>query len=517
MIFYSILAVVSIPVGFFVWGMLDWVWLKPRRLERCLKKQGLKGNPYRILHGDMKESCRMISDAVNSQPMSPSDDDIAPKLLPHFLQIISKYGKSCYLWMGPTPMVFIMHPDLIKEVLNKNYLYQKPHTNPLLNKLVQGILVYENDQWKKHRKLLNPAFYTEKLKLMEPAFMISCGDMVSKWEGRASREEHCEVDVWPDLQTMTSDVISRTAFGSNYKDGSRIFELQTEQAMHIMEAFNEVYVPGWRFVPTKRNRRMHEIQKEVKSSVHTIIEKRLKAMHAGDTSKDDLLGILLQSNLQEIEKHGNKGVGMSIEEVIEECKLFYFAGQETTSVLLVWTMVLLSKFQEWQAQAREEVLRVFGRDKKPHFEGLNDLKVVTMILYESLRLYPPVAYLTRKTTQEVKLGDMTLPAGVMVSLPILLLHLDTDIWGAEAKEFKPDRFSDGIMKATKGKHAFFPFGGGPRICIGQNFALVEAKMAMAMILQRFSFELSPSYGHAPYSRATTQPKHGAPLIMHKLY
>ncbi|CAH9080474.1 unnamed protein product [Cuscuta epithymum] len=306
--------------------------------------------------------------------------------------------------MGPTPMVFIMHPDLIKEVLNKNYLYQKPHANPLARNLVQGIFTYENDKWKKHRRLLNPAFFTEKLKLMEPAFMISCGDMVRKWEARA--EEYCEVDVWPDLQTMTSDVISRTAFGSSYKDGRRIFELQTEQALHVTEAMRHVYVPGWRYVPTKRHRRMHDIKKEVKSCIRTIIEKRLNAMQVGRTNNDDLLGILLQSNLQDIKKHGNKGAGMSIEEVIEECKLFYFAGQETTSVLLVWTMVLLGRFREWQAQAREEVLQVFGRDKEPHFQGLNDLKVVTMILYESLRLYPPGTNLTRSTIEEIKLGDI---------------------------------------------------------------------------------------------------------------
>ncbi|CAH9126890.1 unnamed protein product [Cuscuta epithymum] len=448
--------------------------------------------------------------------MSPSDDDTAARVLPDFIQTINKYGKNCYLWMGPTPMVLIMHPDLIKEVLNKNYIYHRPNISPVLRNLVSGIFLCENDKWKMHRRLLNPAFFSEKLKLMEPAFMISCYEMVSKWEGRASREDYCEVDVWPDLQTMASDVISRAAFGSSYEDGRKIFELQTEQAMHVTDTLRQVYVPGWRFVPTKRNRRMHDIKNEVKAYVCTIIEKRLKAMAAGETKNDDLLGILLQSNLQEIKKHGDKKAGMSIEEVIEECKVFYFAGQETVAVLLLWTMILLSKFQYWQAQAREEVLQVFGRDKKPHFEGLNDLKIVTMVLYESLRLYPPVPNLTRQTVEEIKLGDMTLPPGVMLSLPILLVHLDTEVWGAEATKFKPDRYSDGIMKATNGKHAFFPFGGGPRVCIGQNFALLEVKMAMAMILQRFSFELSPSYAHAPFTSVTTQSKYGAPLIIHKL-
>ncbi|KAI3516914.1 hypothetical protein L1887_16059 [Cichorium endivia] len=283
----------------------------------------------------------------------------------------------------------------------------------------------------------------------------------------------------------------------------------------IVKSIQSDFFPGSRFLAMNRNKRIKEIDQKVRDSIRGIVNRRLVAMKSGESSNDDLLGILLKSNYEEIKQDGNKNSGLSMEEIIEECKLFYVAGQETTRDLLIWTMVLLGQHTNWQARARDEVLHNF-RDKKPDFEGLSHLKVVNMIFNEVLRLYPSVASLGRTVHKESKLGDITLPAGTLLQLNILLLHYDSEIWGDDVKEFNPERFLEGVAKVTKGQTCYLPFGGGPRICIGQNFAILEAKLVLAMILQHFSFEISPSYSHAPHLLGTVQPQFGAHLILRKL-
>ncbi|KEH38478.1 putative 11-oxo-beta-amyrin 30-oxidase [Medicago truncatula] len=496
------------------WKILNWLWLKPKKLEKFLREQGLKGNSYRLLVGDIRDLLKMRKETT-SKPMNLSDD-IAPRVFSYFHHSVAKYGKNSFMWFGPTPRVNISDPELIKYVLNKIYDFQKPNASPLVRLLANGLVNLEGEKWSKHRKLINPAFNIEKLKIMLPIFFKSCDDLITKWERMLSSDGSCELDVWPFLQNLASDVISRTAFGSSYEEGKRIFQLQIEQAELTKKVMIQVFIPGWRFLPTSTHRRMKEIDREIKASLTDMINKREIALKAGEATKDDLLGILLELNHKEMEEHdNNKDVGMSLDDVIEECKLFYFAGQETTSVLLVWAMMLLSRYPDWQARAREEVLQVFG-NKKPDFDGLNQLKIVTMILYEVLRLYPPAIATSRSTHKDVKLGNLTLPAGVQITLPIVLVHHDSELWGEDAKVFNPERFSGGISKATNGRFSFFPFGGGPRICIGQNFSMLEAKMAMAMILKKFSFELSPSYAHAPTQVITLQPKYGVHLILRKV-
>ncbi|KAH6833547.1 cytochrome P450 [Perilla frutescens var. hirtella] len=495
------------------WKILNWLWFRPRMLEKSLRQQGFTGNSYRLFYGDLKDMRRKSKEAL-SKPINFSHD-IVHRVIPSIHIALNNYGNNCFVWFGPRPALVVLDPEIVREIVSKTYVFQKPPGRPFIRLLARGLASLETDKWAKHRRLINPAFHVEKLKHMVPSFYLSCADMLSKWDKIVPSDGSCEVDVWPYLQTLTSDVISRTAFGSSYEEGTKIFQLQKEVAQHVVEASRSVYIPGFRFLPTKVNLRIKEIRKEVKSSLLNIISRRMKAMEAGEVTRGDLLGLLLESNSEEIKQKGSK-FGMSMNEVIEECKLFYFAGHETTASLLVWTMILLSKHTDWQVRARDEVLQVFGRRKPDDHQELNHLKIISMILHEVLRLYPPAILLTRATHKECEIGKVSLPAGVQLILPPILLQRDCKIWGDDAGEFEPERFKEGVSKATRGQLAYFPFGWGPRICIAQNFAMLEAKMAMVMILQHYSFQLSPSYSHAPHHVVALQPQHGAHLILSKL-
>ena len=240
-----------------------------------------------------------------------------------------------------------------------------------------------------------------------------------------------------------------------------------------------------------------------------------EAPDAAESSKADvdLLGLMRAAT----EDGSGKEASMSDQQLMDECVTFLVAGHETTSNLLSWTMVLLSQHPEWQEKAREEVQQVLGsyvrgdNMQELDFDKLNELKVVGMILNETLRLYPPAYAVSRSCVKTTKLSDnLTLPAGSGVILPIGVLHRRKELWGEDADEFKPQRFENGT---TGFGGAFVPFSLGPRVCIGQNFAVAEAKVILSMLLFNFSWELASTYRHHPEINLTLRCRHGVPLLM----
>ncbi|KAL5856696.1 hypothetical protein ACOSQ3_004154 [Xanthoceras sorbifolium] len=375
-----------------------------------------------------------------SRPMGLSHD-IVPHLNPFLHKLAATYKRIFVVWFGTTPRVAVMDPKLIKAILtDKSGDIKKTEMNQIVKLFGSGIASYEGEKWVKHRKIIHPAFHIDKLKEMLPAFSRCSDELIEKWNKSVRSAGSCELNVYPEFQKLNGEYITRTAFDSNFEEGSLIFSLQKEQAKLVLRSQLIMNFPLLRFLPTKVNKRMKQIYGEVRVLLGGIIDKRVKSMQMGDNEKEDLLGLLLKSNMKELQdNYQNSNAGMTTEDIIEECNTFYTAGSDTIVNLLTWSMVALSMHQNWQERAREEVLKILGKNK-PTFDDLNHLKLVNMILLEVLRLYPPTS-IVRRTTRKTKLGDFYLPAGVELFIPLHTVHRNPEQWGEDALEFNPQSSS----------------------------------------------------------------------------
>eukprot|EP00252_Welwitschia_mirabilis_P026760 TRINITY_DN8905_c0_g1_i5.p1 TRINITY_DN8905_c0_g1~~TRINITY_DN8905_c0_g1_i5.p1 ORF type:complete len:594 (+),score=83.28 TRINITY_DN8905_c0_g1_i5:248-1783(+) len=507
---YLGLAVCVTLLGTVLLILLHIFWWKPRHVRKCLEKQGIKVLPMALVLGSGRDMSRMLKQS-QSTPMHSFSNDIIPRVLPYYHFWTQKYGKDFVFWFGNKARLNVPFPELIKEILakrNGNFVIQHGMRNPLTDMLLgRGLVYLSGDKWAKHRKIINPAFLFDRLKAMIPTMVESCDLMLDTWNLSLNSGTK-EFDVLKEFRRLTADVISRTAFGSNYEQGKHIFGLQAQQMKLIISMFRSGYAPIYRLFPNKKKSECWRLEKQIREHIMDVILANEKM-----SSSTDLLGLMLAAN-----KEANNYIHtkLSLEEIIDECKTFYLAGHETTSVLLTWAVILLGMYPDWQEKARNEVLQVLGKEGKPNAESISHLHTIGMILNEALRLYPPVVFLVRETNKATKLGEFSLPAGTQFLLPILPVHRDPGLWGEDVNEFNPERFREGIAKAVKHPWAFMPFGYGPQMCIGQNFALMEAKLVLAMILQSFSFAISPSYCHAPAALFILQPQYGAPVIFNRI-
>jgi PHYB activation tagged suppressor 1 len=510
---FWVLAALIACLGSFLLRIVEVIWWKPLQLKKYFDSQGIRGPPYKLLYGNGADVLGMITQA-KSTPM-PWSHDIVPRALPYYHHWTKTYGEDFVAWFGPKARLNVCHPDHIKEILsNKFGHYEKFSSHPLAMQLIgQGLVGLKGEKWVQHRRIINPAFHMDLLKGTVPTIVESTAKMLEEWSKLVLAGAE-EFEMLKEFRNVTADLISRTAFGSSYAEGKHIFNLQGQQMALAAELMSTFYIPGFRFLPTRKNRQHWKLEKEIRRGMMQVIEARERTANIEKSGNygTDLLGIMMSAKDKQV--GGNlRDVRMTTEEIIDECKTFYVTGHQTTATLLTWTIILLAMHQDWQERGRKEVLEVCGKNVYPDGDSVNHLKIVGMILNEALRLYPPAVAALRQAEKPVKLGRFSLPAGTQLMIPILAMHHDPALWGNDANEFNPGRFSEGIAKATKHPLAFMPFGSGPRTCVGQNFALLEAKVVLAMFLQRFSFVTSPSYVHAPTVAFTLQPQHGAQVIL----
>ncbi|KAH0991249.1 hypothetical protein GBA52_002732 [Prunus armeniaca] len=492
--------------------ILHKLWWTPIRMQRLMALQGIKGPSYRFIHGNTKEISNMKKE-VMGRPHILSHD-IFSVVQPHVHSWTNIYGKNYLQWRGSQAQLVITEPELCKEILNnKGRAYPRGEPPNISKKLFGDGLVATNkaEKWAKLRKLATHAFHGESLKSMIPEMVASAEKMVERWKVYEGKE----IEVFEEFRLFTSEVISRTAFGSRYSEGQDIFEMVRKLSFLIFENILKVRVPGIsKLFKTSDEIESEKLEKGIHASIIEMVKKREKKTMTGenDSFGSDFLGLLLKANHE-----ANENQRISVQEIIDECKTFYFAGQETTNTLLCWTVFLLALHTDWQEEARKEVLQLFGK-QTPNLDGIGKLTTMSMIINETLRLYPPAVQVPRNVEREVRLGKLIVPSNLELVVSIVAIHHDPQIWGQDVQLFKPERFSEGVAKATNNHvGAFIPFSMGPRICVGLNFATTEVKIALSMILQRYTFTLSPGYVHSPlHHLVTVRPQHGVQVRLQPL-
>jgi cytochrome P450 len=298
-----------------------------------------------------------------------------------------------------------------------------------------------------------------------------------------------------EMMLLTQTIIVRTMFSTDVGERSEELAEAFAAALEFLNVSLVSPFPFMQSLPTPTNRRFARAMRLIDKTVYGMIRNR----RSSDVKRQDLLQMLIDARDEET------GEGMSDQQMHDEVLTIFLAGHETTASLLAWTFYLLAQSPNEETQLREEFEKVLG-GRAPVFEDLPQMTYTGQVLHEALRLYPPAWMFARQPVEDDEIGGYHIPAGATVMLSPYVTHRLPQFWNAP-DEFQPERFATG-QDSQRPRYAFFPFGGGPRLCIGNNFALMEAPTLLAMIMQAFRLELVPGYTVRPQPVATLRPRPG---------
>lgn len=413
----------------------------------------------------------------------------------------NQYGRLFRLRMPPNrEMIAASDPEWIGHVLvnnHKNYIKDFAYKQLGLA-LGNGLLVNDGESWYRQRRLAQPAFYKKRL---EDLFHVM-EDVADSYLDRLQLETGKDVRIDDHMMQLTSDVVIETLLGGSFKEEFRLIQSQILTLQeHIV---NRIRIPL--FIPfsiiTGKDRRFKSKLRKLDERIYHIIRERKKAGEEGN----DLMSMLMAA------RDEDTGEQMSDKQLRDEIVTIYVAGHETSGYCLSWTLYLLTQHPDKLEKLREEVDGVFERrNGKLGGEGLRELQYTKQVVEESLRLYPTAHIVGREAVEEDHVGEHVIPKGGLVLLLIYAVHRDPEFW-TDPEVFMPERFAPEFEK-TRPKNVFLPFGAGPRMCIGNNFAMMEIIMVLAKMVHHFDFSLVPGQEIEPQPMITLRPKNGIRLVL----
>jgi cytochrome P450 len=390
------------------------------------------------------------------------------------------HGDAAYFRVARRRTMLLSHPDDIEQVLvteNRRFIknYALSFLQPLLGK---GLLLNEGDSWLRQRKLIQPAFARPRVESYAPAMVEATERMLGGWRAGET------IELAPELHKLTMTIAARSLLGIEISGqfGEVASCLQT--VLHDFLARFRAAIPTPYWLPTPRNLRLKRAIRRLDAILQELVdERRASNSNAGGGLRgwgNDFLSILMQA------RDEDDGTGASDKQLRDEVMTLFVAGHETTANALGWTLYLLGLHPEIQRQVRDEVRTVLG-ERTPTAADLPRLALCERVIRESMRLFPPAYVIGRRPLEDITIGGHFIAAGTNVLMSQWIVHRD-ERWYDEPLRFWPDRWADGLANRLP-KYAYFPFGGGPRVCIGNTFAMFEATLILALIAQRFTLEL----------------------------
>nr|AYM55636.1 cytochrome p450 [Croton stellatopilosus] len=503
-----------------IWQVM---WLKPRRIRSMLLKQGIKGPEPHFFYGNFQQIKTIQSNFTQPDPhhgSSISHSAWVSSISPHLQQWAQQYGPVYLYSIMNQQHLYVGDPELMKAMnLQKSMDLGKPTYNsksmePLIG---DGIIRANGPYWAHQRKLIAPEFFLNKAKHMLGLMEECATAMIRRWETQIeSNGGVADISVDKDLKIVAADIISKACFGSSYSQGKQIFaKLKTlQESMSKQNIF--FGIAHFRLLPTKSNKLIWRLQKEVETLILEIVNSRRK--NGQGSAEKDLLQAMLE-NASNTDDLNLKNAYKIDKIIVDNCKNIYFAGQETTALTASWCLMLLALYPEWQQRIRTEILDICG-DKITEclldLDKLRQLKTLNMVIQETLRLYGPGVLTTREVFSDMKFGNITVPKGTNIWVFIPILHRDVENWGPDANEFRPERFSGSMAEACKYPQLYVPFGFGNRLCLGQTFATLQLKIVVSLLVSNFNFAVSPEYRHWPVNQMVLVPQHGIRLLVTKV-
>jgi cytochrome P450 len=453
----------------------------------------------------------VIGSARSASPGFPPGPRGYPILgvLPHlrsnpirtFLDAADRYGDFVHLKAGPYHGFLPSDPADIKHVLQdnaRNY-HKSPLYDRLRDNLGNGLLTSEDSFWLRQRRLAQPAFHRQRVMAMADAIVDCTGQVLERWDRTASLGG--TIDVVAEMMALTQAIIVRTMFSTDLGATAAVVN-RTWPIINrrIGETFWSTRLET--SLPLPANRRFWQALGELEAVVYRIIADRRRTRR----DETDLLSMFLSARDEET------GAGMTDRQLRDEVLTMLLAGHETTSLALSWTYYLLSQHPDVERSIADEVDRVIG-DGQPAFEHLDRLICTRRAIEESLRLYPPAWGFSRRALDDDEIGGYRIPKGSLVFLIPFVVHRRPKLW-PEPERFDPNRFAP-EHESARPRFAYFPFGGGPRGCIGNQFAMVEAQLIVAAIAQRYRIELVRDQDIRPEPLITLRPAPGIRAILEK--